>query len=107
MNELLQAAKAVIESWDRIWIVGTDVKIKKLRAAVERAENPPAGFEEWWSFQGFYPVSKKYAKELWQAAQQAERERIRDIINSVLDVNGRDDDWYVACNLIMERIDAT
>jgi hypothetical protein len=41
------------------------------------------------------------------AGREAERERIRDIINSVEDVNCRDDDWYIACDLIMERIDAT
>lgn len=46
MNELLQAAKAVIDGWDNYGGT-TQAKIQLLRAAVERAENPPAGFEEW------------------------------------------------------------
>ena len=44
---MIEAAKAVIEMWDRCWLVGTDLKIKKLRAAVERAESvPKPGLEQ-------------------------------------------------------------
>lgn len=44
MSELLAAAKAVIDYWNRSWPLGD--KLIQLRAAVERAEKPPAGFDE-------------------------------------------------------------
>lgn len=80
MNELLQAAKAVIAQWDRngypVELVMWE-PIKQLRAAVERAENPPAGYGEWTSKNAGKVLS---AHEVWTAAQQAERERCREIV---------------------------
>ena len=99
MQELIDAAKAVIAEWNKYQVVGD----RNLRAAVERAEKPAAGFEEWWSFQGFYPCSKKYAKELWIAGQQAERERIREIISDL----HSDGDVWLHVDSIRERIDET
>ena len=78
MNELLQAAKAVIDRWDDpivredYWVFN-DV-IARLRAAVERAENPPTDYNEWTSKNSGRVLS---AHEVWTDAQQAERERIR------------------------------
>ena len=81
MNELLQAAKAVIERWDAHHVVVDGTLIADLRAAVERADKQEAvGFEEWWDANAdlkykFVPIGQ--AKQLWTAAQQAERERIK------------------------------
>lgn len=40
----------------------------------------------------------------WIAAQQAERERILEIIKAV-SVRGNHDQWFDACDRIMEAID--
>jgi hypothetical protein len=52
MSDLLEAAKAVIDSWDspkREVFQSLGERFVKLRAAVERAEKQEAvGFREWW-----------------------------------------------------------
>ena len=72
MNELIEAAKAVIERWDMHGCVMEKVLIDGLRAAVERAENPPANYNEWTARHSGQTVSPY---ELWTAAQLAEREK--------------------------------
>ena len=102
MNELLTAAKAVIADWDDRQVVGD----RNLRAAVERAEEPVADFDKWVFEQDVDNCGKIGLMELaWQAAKQAERERIRDIIKAVA-VQGNSDAWFDACDTIMEKIDA-
>jgi hypothetical protein len=95
MSDLLEAAKAVIEELDekstRVLSVDNE---DRLRAAVERAEEPPTGFDEWWSRQGFYPCSKKYAKELWEAAQATERERAKVLLIELKNIaNSKPSEW--------------
>lgn len=78
MNELLEAAKAVIERWDSgrgIWDAISD-----LRAAVERADKPPADFMVWWKTFPLNTYGIVPAFHGWEAGQQAERERIKEII---------------------------
>ena len=99
MKELIEAAKSVIEA--RVY---TGVHREQLRAAVERAEKPPAGFDEWWSRNSKYCTTPHLTHDCWTTAQQAERERIRDIIKAV-GVQGNSDDWFNACDTILERID--
>ena len=77
MNELIAAAKAVIERWDAHHVVIDGTLVADLRAAVERAENPPANYNEWTARHSGQTVSPY---ELWTAAQQAERERCREIV---------------------------
>lgn len=77
MNELIEAAKAVIERWDAHHVVIDGTLVADLRAAVERAENPPADYNEWTARHSGQTVSPY---ELWTAAQQAERERCREIV---------------------------
>lgn len=101
MKDLIEAAKAVIYDWDKYQNVHHE-SVAMLSAAVERAEKPPAGFEEWWDKYAdlkykFVPIGQ--LRQLWQAAQQAERERIRAIIR---DVTG----GFGNCDRLMERIDA-
>lgn len=94
MNELLQAAKAVIKrfsDWDC-------VHIDNLRIAVERAENPPAenppaDFREWYEGSGF-DDSEWPAYAAWTAAQQAERERLRARAKMAAKKIWKAKDWY-------------
>ena len=84
MNELIDAAKAVIDIWQNqgIFHVSSD-HMTRLRAAVERAEEPPAGFDEWLStHNSAYPADEwvEFGRDAYKAAQQAERERIKEII---------------------------
>ena len=86
MRELINAAKAVIERWDMpTWkdVPATAEYIARLRAAVERAENQESvGFEEWWESTGkkYWPYDYLATESAWTAAQQAERERCREIV---------------------------
>lgn len=78
MNELLQAAKAVI---DADFVSQQRVAIENLRAAVERAEKQEAmGFGEWWYSNDYGNYGIHHAQLAWIAAQQAERERCREIV---------------------------
>ena len=91
MNELLDAAKAVIEAantGDR-WCA-----IANLKTAVERAENPQTDFDKWWEQTEIWPSEYTAAASAWTAAQQAERERIKSIIESM------DVPWW-----LVEKID--
>ena len=102
MSELLAAAKAVIEAADTgdRWCA-----IANLSAAVERAEKQEAvGFDEWFPTSGWNPECVEYILEVWQAAQHAERERIKKIVEAV-GVQGEHDQWFDACDTIMEKID--
>lgn len=105
MNELLDAAKSVIDDWDSgdRWCA-----IAHLRAAVDRAEKQEAvGFDWWWQRQGPKYCWDSYAetaRAAWTAAQQAERERIKAIIKAV-GVQGNSDSWFAACDTILEKLD--
>ena len=80
MNELITAAKAVIYDWDKYQNVQHE-SVNMLSAAVERAEKQEAvGFDEWFPTSGWNPECVEYILEVWQAAQQAERERCREIV---------------------------
>lgn len=91
MNDLITAAKAVIESWDNCsdrFSLG--IEVDNLRAAVERAEKRDAvGFDEWWETNtvGFW----KDARYIWTAAQQAERERLRQRVAEIISLVDFDD----------------
>ena len=104
MNELLAAAKAVIDRWDAHHVVVDGTLIADLRAAVERAEKPSDDFMKWW--RDSYPINKfgiVPAFHGWQAGQQAERERIKDLL-------GQSSDWFendqmAQANWLLEKID--
>lgn len=108
MNDLLDAAKAVIDAED---IPTRCNAISKLRAAVDRAEKQEGvGFEEWWDKNAdlkykFVPIGQ--AKQLWNdattAATQAERERIKSLIADI-GTSGRNECWD-CCETILEKID--
>lgn len=100
MKELLEAAKAVIDNWDKHWPL--DKLLNDLKSAVERADNPPADYNEWTSKNSGKVLS---AHEVWTAAQQADRERIKDII-AAIGVSGKNECWD-CCETILEKIDAT
>lgn len=104
MNKLIEAAKAVIDEWDSNALFLTP-SITKLRAAIERAEKPPAGFEEWADNNNLSEYGKACSRKAWQDAQYAERKRIRAIIKAVR-VQGAWSLWFDACDRIMERVDA-
>lgn len=105
MNELITAAKGVIESWDHGRPI--QIRLKNLRAAVERAEKQNVtDFEEWWLDQELSDCNRGAAKIVWTAAQQDERKRIKDII-ATLGVSGIHDMWFDCCDRLMEKIDAT
>ena len=91
MNELINAAKAVIEWWRHT--DPSDLPIEQLIAAVERAE----------SDENIDQINQE-AMNIHMSGLIAERERIRDIIKAV-GVQGNSDDWFNACDTIMERID--
>lgn len=95
MQELIAAAKAVIDCWDiqEPWKVGRPhmmSKIETLRAAVERAEKKEVEsikfdelFHQWFIEHRkmlFEAGTYDCAETAWQAAQQAERERCREIV---------------------------
>ena len=86
MTDLLTAAKAVIYDWDKYQIVHCE-SVNMLCAAVERAENQDvknaADFIGWAStVKGVNPVDGwvDFGFDAWTAAQQAERERCREIV---------------------------
>ena len=81
MSELLQAAKAVIDNWACVSHARLGYYVEELSDAVERAEKQEAvGFDEWFPTSGWNPECVEYILEVWQAAQQAERERCREIV---------------------------
>lgn len=92
MNELIKAAKAVIEKWDLIKPEQVPAYIKELHAAVERAENPPADYNAWTAKNAGEVLS---AHEVWTAAQQAERERIRARAKIAAEKVWRAGDWFI------------
>lgn len=111
MSDLLKAAKAVITRWETpLWkdVPATTEYIYRLRDAVEQAEKQEADFDTWFvkNYEGVFDLAiYDSIKAAWTASQQAERERIRDIIKAV-GVQGEHDKWFDACDAIMERIDA-
>lgn len=94
MNDLIKAAKAVIDTWSNLWVHVPLSSLKeqhnhgmrKLREAVDKADNLPSDFHEWYSSPDSRHLSGSYqnALETWYCAQQAairvERERIKQII---------------------------
>lgn len=61
--------------------------------------------EEWWeSLAKPTTFSEHDAAFIWQAAQQAERERIMKIVADVDKQEFVDDDWYSCCATIVEKI---
>ena len=111
MNELIDAAKAVIQRWETpLWkdAPPTAEYIYRLRDAVERAEKQEAvGFEEWWKSQHIqdYPWGerKNSSMKAWTAAQLAERERIKDLFRQSSD--WFEDDQMAQAKWLMEKID--
>ena len=100
MNDLVKAARDALELIEKIdtAIYSTDEVVGKLRAAVELAEKQEAvGFDEWFEKQLKYPTFE----QTWNAAQQAERERIKDVIAELLDPK---DPWIHYLTLL-EKID--
>lgn len=91
MNELIKAAKAVIARWDLSPLSVDRITLDDLRAAVERAENikwphdvrrsrnPSEDLDQWLQsrVEDDPCAEPPYDEEIWTAAQQAERERIR------------------------------
>ena len=112
MSELLQAAKAAISAMDTLHVQVPWVRpvFEQLRAAVERVEKQEvAGFEDWWGHQDTWHCYKNAARKSWTAAQQAERERIKAIINGV-DVHSNWDSGVLSTlrrmqDMILEKID--
>ena len=109
MNELIEAAKAVIEMWDNSPPVEWCQRRAALRAAVERAEKQeakpwtrpiPSDFKEWWETYALIKYGMGPAYHAWSAGQQAERERIKDIIYDYRDVFSEG-----GLCLIVEKID--
>lgn len=101
MNELLDAAKAVIEMWDQSPPIEHCQRRATLRDAVEQAEKPSDDFMKWW--RDSYPINKfgiVPAFHGWQAGQQAERERIKEIVK-----NHASGGWVRCCTKILEKID--
>ena len=105
MSELLQAAKAVIDDLDNPRVCNVRYKAHQaLRAAVDRAEKQEAvGFDRWWGEHGFafLETPSLHAREIWTAAQQAERERIKKIIGGLVE---QDDPW-IHFSTLLEKID--
>lgn len=112
-NELLQAAKAVIDDLDNPRVCNVRYKAHQaLRAAVERAEKQEAVGFDWWLSEHTKELMTwdvaSFARLVWLAAQQAERERITKIVESVSHLGkGYIGSWTDCCDTIMERIDAT
>lgn len=60
-------------------------------------------FEEWAATTGMSHCEYSYAKHAWQAAQEAERERILKIVEQV-GIQGNHNEWFDCCDTIVERI---
>lgn len=103
MSELLASAKAVIEDLDNPRVFNVrDVTEQQLRAAVEQAEKQEAmGFDEWWKDHGNGGYHDSL--EAWAAAQQAERERIKNVIAELLEPADRDP--WIHYSTLLEKID--
>lgn len=95
MNDLLTAAKAVIEMWDQSPPIEHCQRRATLRAAVERAEKPPADFMGWWKTFPLNTYGIVPAFHGWEAGQQAERERIRSRVQIAAEKTWPAGDWYV------------
>lgn len=100
MNDLITAAKAVIEMWDQSPPIEHCQRRATLRDAVERAEKPSVDFMEWWKTFPLNTYGIVPAFHGWEAGQQAEREKIKDIIKG--QASGG---WVRCCNQILEMID--
>lgn len=103
MNELIEAAQAVIDATDTgdRWCA-----IAHLRAAVERAEKQEAvGFNEW--FENLYhsEAHRGCTRLAWLAAQQALRDQIKEMLRQSSD--WFEDDQMAQAKWLMEKIDAT
>ena len=105
MNDLLAAAKAVIERWENHLMVLDGTLIKNLRAAVERAETVPTEFEEYWITQGFVAEERQTVLTIWSDAQQAERERLKDSIKSICAQDYEGGEWHSCGEALLEMID--
>lgn len=88
MNELLQAAKAVIDLYDYTGPLDECEAINRLIAAVERAENAIKGTD---AYEHGYMAGQK-------AMKAHERERIKVIVREVTGGFGN-------CDRLMEKID--
>lgn len=97
MSALIEAAKAVIAEWDNQQVVGD----RKLRAAVERAEKQEVDFVKWWERTYGGKTCRAFAEDSWKTAQQAERERIKKMIDDMID---QDDPW-IHFSTLLEIID--
>ena len=62
-------------------------------------------FEEWAETTGMNNCEYSYANLAWEAAKQAERERILQIVTEVAD-DFMHDPWVWACEEIEKRINA-
>lgn len=103
MNDLITAAKTVID-----WLEGdypSELHRDRLIAAVERAENPPADYSEWTAKNSGKVLS---AHEVWTAAQQADRNRIRSRAKLASEKTWKAGDWYVGPqhNMIEKFVDS-
>lgn len=59
--------------------------------------------DEWWEKQTMWPSESNTAKAAWQAAQEAERERILKIVEQV-GIQGNHNEWFDCCDTIVEKI---
>lgn len=104
MNELIAAAKAVINHWDFHATWKLEPKLSTLRAAVERAEKQESSrFKDWWkehSIEWGWTLTEIDAERFWTAAQQAERERIKNIVRKAIP-----EKMWVYEQAILEKID--
>ena len=111
MNDLLKAAKDVIECFDTPKRYYSDRHfadtMQLLRDAVERSEKQEAtGFIEWAQNNILLcdpeePDEVYIGVSVWTAAQQAERERIKNIVRKAIPKK-----MWVYEQVILEKIDA-
>jgi len=60
-------------------------------------------FEDWAEQNNLSEYGKACSRAAWQAAQEAERERILKIVEQV-GIQGNHDVWFDCCDTVVERI---
>lgn len=63
-------------------------------------------FDDWWEekqYKYYFSEVKAIAFQAYQAAQEAERERILKIVEQV-GIQGNHNEWFDCCDTIVERI---